>query len=63
MVYIPKRTFETAEISEAIVNEKKFIKPILKKTSEILPPNNNNKKYLHFLLYLLIFMLLCKLLT
>ena len=62
MVYIPKRTYETAEIPEAIVKEKIYIKPILKTTTS-KPPNNNHKTYMNYLLYLSIFLFLCTLLT
>jgi len=61
MGYIPERTYETAEIPEAIVKELKYIKPILKKTTKNFP--NNDTKYSNCLLYTLIFMLICMLLT
>lgn len=62
MGYIPKRTYETAEIPEAIVKEIKYIKPILKKTTKRFP--NNDTKHRHdYLLYILIFILLCMLFT
>ena len=61
MGYIPQRTYETAEIPEAIVKEEKYIKPILKKTTKQFP--NNDKKQINKLSYILIFILLCMLFT
>jgi hypothetical protein len=62
MGYIPKRTYESAEIPEAIVKEKKVVKPILKKTTQVSSKIMKNEKYcMKVFLYLLIFIFIFKL--
>ena len=61
MAYIPRRIYETAEIPQAIVKEKKYIKPILKKPKTKL--HNKEKQSINYLLYALIIMLLFNILT
>ena len=62
MVYIPRRTYETAEIPEAITAETvQHIKPILKTPNP--SSNKNEKKYMRVLLYALILIMIYKLLT